>query len=78
MDEVVDSLEHEYQLDLIELDECLARLRLESPRKCDVVVLHFFGGMKFKEISQCLDVSLSTIDKDWHFSRAWLRRAMDS
>jgi RNA polymerase sigma factor (TIGR02999 family) len=57
---------------LIELDLALTRLAEEDPRKGRVVEMRYFGGMEFTEIAEALDVSLITVKRDWHFSRAWL------
>ena len=78
LDDVVDVLQKDHGLDVLVLDECLQNLKSLDPRKHDVVMLHFFGGLKFKEIAKNLDVSLSTVEKDWHFSRAWLQRALSA
>ncbi len=78
LDDVVDVLEANHGLDVLELDECLQKLKSLDARKHEVVVMRFFGGLKFKEIAEYLDVSLSTVEKDWHFSRAWLQRDLSA
>jgi RNA polymerase sigma factor (TIGR02999 family) len=78
LDDVVDELEANHGLDVLVLDECLQKLKSLDARKHEVVILRFFGGLKFKEIAKYLDVSLSTVEKDWHFSRAWLQRALSA
>ncbi|MBM3785014.1 MAG: sigma-70 family RNA polymerase sigma factor [Acidobacteria bacterium] len=57
---------------VIDLDRALEQLAAEDFRKAQVVEMHFFGGMEFKEISEALEVSMSTVKRDWQFSRAWL------
>ena len=45
-------------------------------RKAQVVELRFFGGLTFEESAHVLGVSPKTIEADWYFARAWLRREM--
>ncbi len=78
LDVVVESVEQSQGVDLLVLDESLRRLESLDRRKCDVVTLRFFGGLEMQEIAQHLDVSLSSVEKDWHFARAWLREDLRS
>lgn len=77
LDEAVEYFERTQQLDVMALDDALEQLRMLSERQHGIVMLHFFGGLKFKQIADYLDVSLSTVEKDWRFARAWLRRVLD-
>jgi RNA polymerase sigma-70 factor (ECF subfamily) len=74
----VDIAADEPDADLAELDESLAGLALEDPRKAKVVELRFFGGLSMEEVAQTLGVSLRTVHNDWAFARAWLYRALTS
>lgn len=74
--DTVAKLEEEAKIDLLALDEALERLGTHSKRQRDVVVMKFFGGFSYKEIAEELNVSASTVEKDWAFSKAWLRRAL--
>jgi DNA-directed RNA polymerase specialized sigma24 family protein len=38
--------------------------------------MHFFGGLTLEEIALQLDVSTSTVKRDWTMARAWLRRKL--
>ena len=77
LDETLEYFERTQRLDVMVLDEALRELSTLSQRQHDIVMLHFFGGLKFKQIADYIDVSLSTVEKDWRFARAWLRRALD-
>ncbi len=59
-------------LDLVALDAALTTLRKLSERQAQVVELRFFGGLELKEVAQVLEVSLSTVERDWRFASAWL------
>lgn len=58
--------------DILAIDEALARLAAIDARKCDVVVLHFFGGMTYDETAEALGISTATVHRDLRMGRAWL------
>lgn len=64
-------------IDLIELNDALDRLALESPRKAKVVELHYFGGLSAKEISEVMSadgdpIAQRTVENDLKIARAKL------
>ena len=63
---------------LISLDEALTRLMEVDSRKCRIVELKFFGGLKTEEIAEVLQVSVATIEREWSLARAWLFREVKS
>jgi len=63
-------------VDMLSLDEALAKLNRESPRQCRVVELRYFGGLSIEETARALDVSPSTVKGDWRVARAWLAREL--
>ncbi len=62
--------------DLVALDEALRRLEADDPRKAEIVMLKFFAGLSTEETAAALDVSVSTIERDWRYIKAWLRRQL--
>ena len=62
--------------DVIAVDDALQRLAKLSERQAQVVEMRFFGGMTVPEVSDALDVAQRTIELDWQFARAWLRREL--
>ncbi|MFT4513529.1 MAG: RNA polymerase sigma-70 factor (ECF subfamily) [Planctomycetota bacterium] len=62
--------------DYVELDDVLTRLTQLNSRHARVVELRVFGGLTIAEAASVLDVSHTTIEKDWAFARAWLRTAL--
>lgn len=62
--------------DVLSLDQALTRLEKLSPRQARVVECRFFAGMTIDETAAVLDVSASTVRRDWTAARAWLYRAM--
>jgi RNA polymerase sigma-70 factor (ECF subfamily) len=65
-------------LDVLALDEALAKLASVDPQKARMVELRFFGGLSVDETAATLGISASTVDRDWVFARAWLHRAMSA
>jgi RNA polymerase sigma factor (TIGR02999 family) len=63
----------EQGLDVIALHEALERLAATHPRAAHVVELRFFGGLSMPEVAESLELSVTTIEGDWRFARAWLR-----
>lgn len=63
-------------VDLVALDDCLTRLGGISERMARIVEFRLLGGMTIPEIAAVLGVSPRTIDTDWSFARAWLRREL--
>jgi len=58
--------------DILALDEALARLEREEPRQARIVMLRYFAGLSEKETAAVLDLSLSTIQREWRFARTLL------
>ena len=65
-------------LDLLALDEALAKLAEESPRQGKVIELRLFAGMQVDEVARLLGVSERTVKQDWRVGRAWLAAELGS
>jgi RNA polymerase sigma factor (TIGR02999 family) len=61
-------------VDLLSLDEALHELAKMNPRQSRIVELKFFGGLSIAEISDVLEISAATVERDWAVARAWLFR----
>jgi RNA polymerase sigma factor (TIGR02999 family) len=59
------------------LPAALDALARDYPRAAEVARLRYVLGMPSLEVAKILGVSDSTVEKDWAFARAWLRRALD-
>ncbi len=64
-------------LDVLALDEALARLAAQSEFKAKLVELRFFGGLSVDEVASVLNTSPSTVDREWRFARAWLATELE-
>ena len=65
------------QLDTLAVDQALERMSVRYPRCAQVVELRFFGDLDFREIAETIALSLATVERDWRFARAYLRKAME-
>ncbi|MDX1530871.1 MAG: sigma-70 family RNA polymerase sigma factor [Rhodothermales bacterium] len=60
---------------LLELDDVLQRFEALYPRPAEAVLHRYFGGLTNEETAEALGVSLTTVERDLRFARAWLARA---
>src|SRR5262249_46247677 len=58
--------------DLLALDEALAKLAREEPRKAELVKLRFFAGLTIPEAAKMLGISTATAERYWNYARVWL------
>jgi RNA polymerase sigma factor (TIGR02999 family) len=58
--------------ELTVLDGALQELARVHPRQAHMVECRFFGGLEMREIAELLQVSESTLLRDWRAARAWL------
>lgn len=75
IDEVSPGVENKV-VDVLALNEALAELTSIDERLCRVVELRFFAGLSIEEVSEALDVSSATVERDWTFAKAWLRQRL--
>lgn len=74
----VDAFALERPVEFLALDEALVKLTATDVRKARVVELIIFGGLKDPEIAAVLDVSVTTVERDFRLAVAHLHRAMSS
>jgi RNA polymerase sigma factor (TIGR02999 family) len=60
------------RVDLIALDEALARLEREDVNKAKLVKLRFFAGLSVEQAAAVLNISRATADRWWTYARAFL------
>lgn len=61
---------------LVALGDALEDLGRLDERQAKIVEMKFFGGLSAPEISEVLDLSRATVDRDWATARVWLHRQM--
>ena len=62
--------------DLLELDAVISRFEQAHPRKAQLVKLRYFAGLTMEQAAAALGVGISTADRDWAYSKAWLKREL--
>jgi RNA polymerase sigma factor (TIGR02999 family) len=62
--------------DILALHSALEQFAVREPLKAKLVELRFFGGLTLEQAASCLEISLSSADRAWRYSRAWLYAAM--
>ncbi len=57
---------------LIQLDQALNQLARINPLARDIVELRYFAGLNEEETARQLQISRSTVTREWRKARAWL------
>jgi RNA polymerase sigma factor (TIGR02999 family) len=65
------------QFDLVALDRALDQLAAFDERKCRVVEMRFFAGLRAKEIAAVLNTTEATVRRDWIIAKGWLYRYLE-
>ncbi|MGZ8458045.1 MAG: sigma-70 family RNA polymerase sigma factor [Gemmatirosa sp.] len=65
-------------VDVLALDEALARLAVLDPRKARLVELRYFAGLSIPEAAAAMGISPATVGREWAVARMWLRRELES
>jgi RNA polymerase sigma factor (TIGR02999 family) len=64
--------------DLLALDEALRDLARVQPRQATLVESRFFAGLDVAETAELLEISESTVLRDWRAAKAWLANELKS
>lgn len=70
------SLTNEKEFDLLRLEETLQSLEKLDKRQAKIVELRFFGGLSIKETAHILNISETTVKREWTFAKAWFQREL--
>jgi len=62
--------------EVLALSEALDNLELEDAESARIVALRFFVGLTNEQISEIMGLSLSTVERRWRFTRAWLANSL--
>ncbi len=65
------------EVDVLALDDALARLAIMDPRKAQLVELRYFAGLSIPEAATALNISQATVGREWAVARMWLRRELE-
>lgn len=58
---------------VLALEEGLQQLNNDDPRMVRVVECRFFAGLSIADTALALDMSESTVERDWRRARTWLK-----
>jgi len=58
------------------LHDVLNRLAEIDPDQSRIVELRFFGGLTIEEAAEVMQVSHSTVEREWKIAKAWLKREL--
>ena len=67
-----------FDVDLLALDEALARLETLDPAMASLVKLRFFCGLSMDETARVLEMSPRTAARQWESARVWLFHQLES
>jgi len=59
-------------LDVLALDEALAKLAADSERQARIAELRLFGGLSAAEIAEVIGLSRRSVELDWKMAKAFL------
>ena len=60
------------------LHEALKELEKVNKTQAAIVEKRFFGGLTLEEIAEVMNISLSTVKRQYRHAKAWLKREMES
>ena len=63
-------------VDIVALDEALAKLSQLDSRQARIVELRFLAGLSVEETAEVLEISPRTVKLDWQMARSFLRREL--
>jgi RNA polymerase sigma-70 factor (ECF subfamily) len=67
------SFSDEKDFDLVALDDALKKLAEYDETQARIVELRFFGGLTIEETAEVLEISDSTVKREWRMAKAWLK-----
>ncbi len=63
-------------IDLLDLDAALTALEQLDAQQSRIVELRHFAGLSIEETASVLDISPSSVKRDWLVAKTWIRRHM--
>jgi DNA-directed RNA polymerase specialized sigma24 family protein len=72
-----DGLAAELGADPLELEDVLLVLEQHDHRAARLVELRFYLDLSMPEIAATLELPLRSLEREWQFVRAWLRRRLE-
>lgn len=69
----IEALQPDTDQELIFVEDAVQKLESADPRKGRIVNLRYYAGLSNEEVSSILEISLSTVEREWRFIRSWLK-----
>jgi RNA polymerase sigma factor (TIGR02999 family) len=76
LDDGIDIAAANRDFQIVALDEALDELAKMNSRHAQVVEMRFFGGLSLEETAEVLQISRSSVMRDWKLAKAWLHREL--
>jgi len=67
----------EREVNVVALDDALNRLAALDARQATIVEMRFFGGLSIEETATALELSPSTVKRDWIVAKTWIRQCLE-
>lgn len=64
-------------IEMVDVHEALGRLEQVDERCAKIIELRYFGGLSVTETARVVGVAPRTVEADWTFGKAWLRRELE-
>lgn len=75
LDEAIE-LPKQREFHLVAVDDALTSLSRFDPQQSRIVELRFFAGLSIEETSEVLNISPSTVKRDWILAKTWISREL--
>jgi RNA polymerase sigma factor (TIGR02999 family) len=62
----------QHLVEIEDLGRALERFEALDPRRAEIVKMRIVWGMTVPEVAEALEVSPSSVDRDWRWAKAWL------
>ncbi len=62
--------------EVLALDRALTELSTLDPKQARLVELRYFGGLSLEETANFLEISPTTVKREWRVAKAWLYRRL--
>ena len=72
----IGAVDRQAEADVLALHDVLNRLAEIDPDQSRIVELRFFGGLTIEEAAEVMQVSHSTVEREWKIAKAWLKREL--
>lgn len=69
-------LDHPAANHIVDVHDAVETLARVDPRQADVVKLRFFLGLQVDEVAELLEISESTVKREWRTAKRWLHRRL--